>query len=61
MFVNHESITSRLVGVQEEIQILQVHRRLHHAPNVSQRVLDKELCISLGGINYCFQVLMEEG
>lgn len=40
---------------------LEVLRRLHQSPNISQRVLAKELGISLGSINYCFQALAEKG
>jgi EPS-associated MarR family transcriptional regulator len=52
--------TQRLAGFHQEIQ-LEVLRRLHQSPNVSQRVLAKELGISLGSINYCFQALAEKG
>ena len=45
---------------QEDIQF-QVMRRLHDSPDLSQRTLAKELGISLGSINYCFQALMEKG
>ena len=45
---------------QEDIQF-QVMRRLHDSPELSQRTLAKELGISLGSINYCFQALMEKG
>jgi len=38
-----------------------VLRRLHQSPEVSQRVLAKELGISLGSINFCFQALVEKG
>lgn len=36
-------------------------RRLHQTPEVSQRTLARELGISLGSINFCFQVLVEKG
>lgn len=52
--------TQRLAGFQEEIQF-EVLRRLHQAPQVSQRALAKELGISLGSINFCFQALVEKG
>ena len=52
--------TQRLAGFQEEIQ-LEVLRRLHQSPDLTQRVLAKELGISLGSINYCFQALAEKG
>ena len=49
-----------MAGFQEEIQ-LKVLRRLHQTPQVSQRILAKELGISLGSINFCFQALVEKG
>jgi EPS-associated MarR family transcriptional regulator len=54
------SPNQKLVGFQQEIQ-LEVLRRLHQSPELSQRVLAKELGISLGSINYCFQALVEKG
>jgi EPS-associated MarR family transcriptional regulator len=54
------SPTQRLAGFQEEIQF-EVLRRLDRMPDVSQRALAKELGISLGSINYCFQALIEKG
>ena len=36
-------------------------RRLYETPDVSQRALAKELGISLGSINFCFQALAEKG
>ena len=36
-------------------------RRLYETPYVSQRTLAKELGISLGSINFCFQVLVGKG
>lgn len=50
----------RLAGFQEEIQF-EVLRRLHQSPDLSQRILAKELSISLGSINFCFQALVEKG
>lgn len=50
----------RLAGFQEEIQF-EVLRRLHQSPDLSQRILSKELGISLGSINFCFQALVEKG
>ena len=52
--------TQRLAGFQEEIQF-EVLRRLGQSPDLSQRILAKELGISLGSINFCFQALMEKG
>jgi EPS-associated MarR family transcriptional regulator len=50
----------RLAGFQEEIQF-EVLRRLHHMPEVSQRSLARELGISLGSVNFCFQALVGKG
>ncbi len=36
-------------------------RRLYETPDVSQRILAKELGISLGSINFCFQALADKG
>lgn len=36
-------------------------RRLYETPDVSQRTLAKELGISLGSINFCFQALVDKG
>ena len=52
--------TQRLASFQEEIQF-EVLRGLEQSPDLSQRALDKELGISLGSINYCFQALTEKG
>lgn len=53
-------MVSQVADSQEEIQ-LQVMRRLQQSPELSQRALARELGISLGSINYCFQALMEKG
>lgn len=55
MFLNQKS-----AGFQEKIQF-EVLRRLHQTPEVSQRALAKDLGISLGSINFCFQALVEKG
>ena len=36
-------------------------RRLHQTPEISQRILAKELGISLGSINFCFKALVDKG
>lgn len=36
-------------------------RHLHQTSAVSQYILAKELGISLGSINFCFQALVEKG
>ena len=51
---------NKVAGFQEEIQ-LKLLRRLQQTPEISQRVLAKELGISLGSINFCFQALVEKG
>ena len=56
---NLDPIT-KVAGFQEEIQF-EVLRRLQQTPEVSQRTLARELGISLGSINFCFQALMEKG
>lgn len=53
-------MAGRRTQFQEGIQFW-VMRRLHETPDVSQRALAKELGISLGSINFCFQALMEKG
>ena len=58
--MKHIPQINKVAGFQEEIQ-LKVLRRLQQTPKVSQRVLAKELGISLGSINFCFQALVEKG
>jgi EPS-associated MarR family transcriptional regulator len=53
-------MTHRLPPLQEELQ-LEVLRRLHRTPNLSQRALAREIGISLGSVNYCFQALVKKG
>lgn len=55
-----EKMTNRRVQFQED-NYFWVLRRLQETPDVSQRELAKELGISLGGINYCLQALVEKG
>jgi hypothetical protein len=47
-------MTHRAASSPDEIQF-QVLRRLHQKPDSSQRMLARELNISLGSVNYCFQ------
>ena len=54
------SPVQRLAGFQKEIQF-EVLRRLHQSPDLSQRILAKELGISLGSINFCFKALVDKG
>jgi EPS-associated MarR family transcriptional regulator len=51
---------SQRATTQEDMQF-QVLRRLHEAPDLSQRALAKEFGVSLGSINYCFQALIKKG
>lgn len=53
-------MTNRGADFQEDIQF-RVLRRLHESPDLSQRTLAKELGISLGSVNYCFQALVGKG
>ena len=34
---------------------------MHQTPEISQRILAKELGISLGSINFCFKALVDKG
>jgi EPS-associated MarR family transcriptional regulator len=58
--MNQHSSAHRPAEFQEEIQFA-VLRRLQDTPELSQRALARELGISLGSINYCFQALVEKG
>ena len=49
-----------MAGFQEEIQF-EVLCRLHQTPQVSQRVLARDLRVRLGMINFCFKALVEKG
>ncbi|MDR1647033.1 MAG: MarR family EPS-associated transcriptional regulator [Zoogloeaceae bacterium] len=53
-------MTHRATSSPDEIQF-QVLRRLHQKPDSSQRMLARELDISLGSVNYCFQALIAKG
>ncbi|MCW5296917.1 MarR family EPS-associated transcriptional regulator [Herbaspirillum lusitanum] len=53
-------MTNRRAEFQEDVQF-QVLQRLQENPGLSQRNLAKELNISLGSVNFCFQALMEKG
>jgi len=50
----------KLAGFQEENQFKAL-RRLHQTPEISQRILTKDLGISLGSINFRFQALVGVG
>ena len=49
-----------MASFQAEIQF-EVLRRLDQTPAVTQRALARQLGISLGSINFCFQALVEKG
>ncbi len=51
--------TQRFAGFQHEIRFEVLHS-LEQGLDLSQRILAKELGISLGSINFCFQALMEK-
>jgi len=53
-------MVQQLAHFQETVQF-KVLRRLHQRPDLSQRALARELGISLGSVNYCFQALVEKG
>ena len=54
------SPNQRNADFQEEVQ-LEVLRRLHQSPDLSQRTLARDLGISMGSINFCFQALVSKG
>jgi EPS-associated MarR family transcriptional regulator len=54
------SPNQRNADFQEEVQ-LEVLRRLHQSPDLSQRTLARDLGISLGSINFCLQALVSKG
>ena len=53
-------MNSRRTRQQEDTHFW-VMKRLQEKPDITQRQLAKELGISLGGVNYCLQALMERG
>jgi len=53
-------MTAQQEQFRDEVQ-LQVLRRLHESPEVSQRRLAKELGVSLGSVNHCFKALVGKG
>jgi len=57
---SHQAISVRRALVQDDTHYW-VMRRLQETPDISQRQLAKELGISLGSINFCFQALVEKG
>lgn len=53
-------MTSRQSKLQEDTNF-RVLRLLEENPNLSQRELAKALGVSLGGLNYCLQGLLDKG
>ena len=53
-------MTAQQEQFRDEVQ-LQVLRRLHESPELSQRGLAKELGVSLGSVNHCFKALVDKG
>lgn len=53
-------MTSRQSKLQEDTNF-RVLRLLEENPNLSQRELAKTLGVSLGGLNYCLQGLLDKG
>src|ERR1035437_1899455 len=52
--------TSRQSKLQEDTNF-RILRLLQENPNLTQRELAKALGMSLGGVNYCLQALLEKG
>jgi EPS-associated MarR family transcriptional regulator len=53
-------MTTRLRKQQEDTNF-RILRKLEENPNLTQRELAKSLGLSLGGLNYCLQALLEKG
>ena len=53
-------MTSRQAKTQEDTHF-RVMRVLQDNPNITQRELAEQLGISLGGLNYCLNALMDKG
>ena len=53
-------MTSRQVNLQEDTNF-RVLRLVQDNPNITQRELASALGISLGGLNYCLQALLDKG
>ena len=53
-------MTSRQARAQEDTYF-RVMKMVQAQPDISQRQLAKALGLSLGGVNYCLQALMEKG
>lgn len=53
-------MTSRQRKLQEDTNYM-ILRLLQENPNMTQREMAKALGISLGGLNYCLQALLDKG
>lgn len=53
-------MTTRLRKQQEDTNF-RILRKLEENPHLTQRELAKSLGLSLGGLNYCLQALLEKG
>lgn len=53
-------MTTRLRKQQEDTNF-RILRKLEENPNLTQRELAQSLGLSLGGLNYCLQALLEKG
>jgi EPS-associated MarR family transcriptional regulator len=53
-------MTTRLRKQQEDTNF-RILRKLEENPNLTQRELAKSLGLSLGGLNYCLQALLDKG
>lgn len=57
---NYYAMSSRLNNQQQDTNF-RILRLLQENPNLTQRELANEVGISLGGLNYCLQALLEKG
>lgn len=48
-------------ALQQEDAFFRIMKILHHNTNVSQRMLAKQVGLSLGGLNYCLKLLVSRG
>ena len=53
-------MTTRLRKQQEDTNF-RILRKLEENPNLTQRELAQSLGLSLGGLNYCLQALLDKG
>ena len=53
-------MTSRQAKIQEDTHF-RIMRILQENPDLTQRELAEKLCISVGGLNYCLNALIDKG